>query len=216
MRRQTASINERIEDDLSELKRLSHVHIVRLICTYATLEYIGIISAPAADYSLLEYLEDDSVISDRNSMIHTFFGCLASAVCYLHDQKILLHNITLENTMVKVKGSQVVLDHMNFGGTFLVSDTDGSPVLLKYAAPEVLAQQVRNFKTDIWGLGCVFLGIWIVLNGGSLSAFNADVIQSGGPPFSWSAKLPKIENWCSQLALTNSAGDTHLNGSNKC
>jgi hypothetical protein len=77
------------ERELSSLKSISqqHMHIVDLVGSYTDPKYVGIIMLPVADCNLHEFLLrplDDG----EKSLLRTFFGCLTSALCFLHDSRI--------------------------------------------------------------------------------------------------------------------------------
>jgi len=190
----------KVKGEIELLKTFSHVHVPRIVGTYITPELIGIISTPMADFTLQEYLELEPPALERDSLAPTFFGCLASALCHYHDSEFRVRYISLESTIIK--GSQIFLD-LPIYGTQTIAGATASPSSgsLRFLAPEILSKRQRNSAADVWALGCVFLAICITLNGESLSAFEANVLENNGEPVSWSTKLPHIEKWWSQVEL---------------
>jgi len=76
------------ERELGHLKKLRHIHIVELIGSYTDPKYVGIIMSPVAEYNLKDFLALDPLPSGKRSFLRTFFGCLAAALCYLHDNMV--------------------------------------------------------------------------------------------------------------------------------
>ncbi|EON61571.1 serine/threonine protein kinase [Coniosporium apollinis CBS 100218] len=173
--------------EVEHLQRLSHSHIVRLVGTYIIARKLCILMYPAAEYDLdgfLVSIQDglaDPVrssqrlleVSEKQFALTRFFGCLASAVQYVHDSNTKHMDIKPKNIIVKAKSSggnpagshrvtkyKVYLTDFEIARTYecaLESETD-TPIACSrpYAAPEVVLQTIRGFKSDIFSLGCVF------------------------------------------------------------
>ena len=159
------------ERELATLKRLSHHHLVRFVGSYTDPLWVGIIMTPIADYSLAEYLRVEPFPDERKSSLRCFYGCLSTALLYLHEKKIRHKDIKPGNILVK--GDNVLLT--DFGTSLDYSEggrsTTGSrPAALSvaYCSPEVAAWEDRNTSSDIWSLGCVFFEMTTVLKGKSL------------------------------------------------
>ena len=120
---------------------------------------------PMADSNLQMFLERPDLDERSRSFLRPFFGCLTTALSYLHDNRIRHKDIKPSN--VSIKDDQVYLT--DFGTSLDWSERDdsttvtASPTTPRYCAPEVMAYIERNTSSDIWSLGCVFLEMWTVL-----------------------------------------------------
>ena len=121
--------------------------------------------SPVADTNMQTFLEKADLDDRARSFIRPFFGCLTSALCYLHDNRIRHKDIKPSNVLIK--HDQVYLT--DFGTSLDWSGQDNSttatapPTTPRYCAPEVMSYVERNTSSDIWSLGCVFLEMWTVL-----------------------------------------------------
>ncbi|KAF2465935.1 kinase-like protein, partial [Lindgomyces ingoldianus] len=146
--------------EIQLLKRLRHHHIVELIGSYTDTRYIGLIMSPVAEMDLGRYLTDCTV--SNHPELRTFFGCLATALEYLHEQGVRHKDIKPSNILVD-RGTILYTD---FGLSFDFTDASGSTTASmvngmspRYCAPEVALHEPRNTKSDIWSLGVVFMEI---------------------------------------------------------
>jgi serine/threonine protein kinase len=120
---------------------------------------------PVADMNLQTFLDKSDLDDTSRSFLRPFFGCLTSALSYLHDNRIRHKDIKPSNVLIK--HDQVYLT--DFGTSLDWSGCDNSttltapPTTPRYCAPEVMAFVERNTSSDIWSLGCVFLEMWTVL-----------------------------------------------------
>lgn len=120
--RKDAEVLRDFERELTHLKKLSHIHIVELVGSYTDPRFLGILMLPVADYNLNDFMARASLSSGERSFLRTFFGCLASALCYLHENKIRHKDIKPQNVLVK--GHQVFLT--DFGISLNWSELDQS------------------------------------------------------------------------------------------
>ncbi|EPS38648.1 hypothetical protein H072_7646 [Dactylellina haptotyla CBS 200.50] len=183
--------------ELEVLKRLRHRHTVEYVGSYTDAQHLGIIMAPVADGNLAWFLNkivaednnrtitatvsstgsdgsslDGTTSVEKRALLRTYFGCLASALGYLHTSQIRHKDIKPQNILV-MPGTGVLLT--DFGLSFdwaelSRSTTKGAPAALtpRYAAPEVAEHEPRGASADMWSLGCVFLEMVTVLKGETL------------------------------------------------
>ena len=94
-------------NELDILKSLSHRHIVKLVGSYTDRDCIGILMLPVADMNLAQFLRkglSSQDREDRNIKLRSFFGCIATAIDYLHrneKKKVRHKDIKPENILVK-------------------------------------------------------------------------------------------------------------------
>jgi serine/threonine protein kinase len=155
------------EKELSNLKRLSrrHKHIIDLIGSYTEPRYVGLLF-PVADCNLFEFLAQTE-LDERRWSLRSYFGCLTSALGFLHDNKIRHKDIKPQNILIKddepyFTDFGVSVDWAQYGHSTTFGPTAMTP---RYGAPEVAASEPRNSSSDIWSLGCVFLELYTVLRG---------------------------------------------------
>lgn len=122
---------------------------------------------PVGDYNLAKYYDEAKNNADKLSLLRSFFGCLANAVQYLHNERIRHRDIKPQNIIVK--GDCVLLTDFgiafNWENLTRGTTTADSGKTLAYAAPEVVRVESRNEAADTWSLGCVFLEMVTVLKG---------------------------------------------------
>ena len=169
------------ERELSNLKKLSqHRHIVKLVASYTDPKYVGIIMSPVADTNLANFLRQ-SLKDEGRSCLRTFFGCLTSALGFLHNNRIRHKDIKPANVLVK--SSNVFLTDfgisLDWSGQDQSTTTGTTFSTPRYCAPEVANHSARNSLADIWSLGCVFLEIWTVLKCDTTTALEAHMRSNG-------------------------------------
>ncbi|KAL5349220.1 hypothetical protein ACLOAV_005508 [Pseudogymnoascus australis] len=152
--------------EIEILKRLNHHHIVEFVGSYTDPRFMGLIMSPVADMDLSTYLQ--GVDTSRHMELRTFFGCLARALEFLHEQKvrhkdIKPSNILLHHGKILFTDFGLSLDFTDAKGSTTVSMVNG--MTPKYCAPEVAMFESRNTSSDIWSLGVVFLEMIACLKG---------------------------------------------------
>ncbi|KAF4976583.1 hypothetical protein FZEAL_6761 [Fusarium zealandicum] len=156
------------EKELNALKTISHRHVVKLVGSYTDSHDLGLVMRPVADTDLHQYLESRDIDPGvRKKSLRCFFGCLVTALAYVHKKNIRHKDIKPNNILVK--SGQVLL--ADFGTSRICLDghltTNGNSKAgtPRYWAPEVMDEADRNTASDIWSLGCVFLEMATALFG---------------------------------------------------
>lgn len=157
---------KRIIAEIEIMKSLKHHRVVEFVGSYTDPKFMGLIMSPVAEMDLSTYLMHADTPKYRE--LRTFFGCLARALQFLHEQNVRHKDI---------KPGNILVDHGNvlftdFGLSLDFTDTSSSTTLgmvngmtPRYCAPEVALQEPRNTSSDIWSLGVVFLEMVIVVKG---------------------------------------------------
>jgi serine/threonine protein kinase len=171
--KQTMTKEEAIAE-VAHLTRLDHAHIVRIIGTYVKGRELSILLYPVAEYNLESFFEkylaschgpSRNILMQRSS--RRFCSCLSSAVRYIHRNLTKHMDIKPQNILVRKSAEY---DYHLFIADFGIArsyatpediETDGKTSFSKrYAAPEVVKQDLRGLSADIFSLGCVFVEIY--------------------------------------------------------
>ncbi|KAH7126622.1 kinase-like domain-containing protein [Dendryphion nanum] len=194
---------EQLMDFMQEirvLKTTRHHHIVSLIATFTDSKSFALILHPIAENMLHNVLMSEQPLSETDlAILRCSFGCLATALDYLHKNSIRHKDIKPRNILLS-QGSVLLCD---FGISFQWEPGEGqngttsgaNNCTRRYAAPEVLGSGTsRNTKTDIWSLGCVFLEIISAMNGYSFD--DIDVTQD---PETQGLTSVAMTNWLDKI-----------------
>ena len=147
--------------ELNIMKRLQHRHVVRYIGSYTDRLDLGLLMSPVADCDLGAYLEKACKTPECHPTLRTFFGCLATALSYLHDRGVKHRDIKPKNVLVY--NASVLLADFGISRDFLDTTSGPTTATQRYCSPEVANNEGRNASTDVWSLGCVFLEMQLAL-----------------------------------------------------
>ncbi|KAI0601706.1 kinase-like domain-containing protein [Biscogniauxia sp. FL1348] len=147
-------------------------HFVTLVASYTDEQHIGMVLSPVAECNLGQFLDrfNDKAGRRDEGLLGGFFGCLATALAYLHYSEKIRHK-DIKPANILVKGNNIYLS--DFGIAFdwseigVTTTRDEQRKTTKYCSPELYKLKPRNSKSDIWSLGCVFLEMITVLKGKS-------------------------------------------------
>jgi serine/threonine protein kinase len=156
-----------------------HHHMIRVFATYMAKREVGLLLQPVADGGdLAQFLEqvEEIRLADTSdvrlvsymAVLDRAFGCLASGLAFMHQQKIRHKDIKPQNILVH-EGSVIYTDFgYSLDSAHLSrSTTEGQPDALtrRYSAPEVLERGERNSSSDVFSLGCVYLELLAIKSG---------------------------------------------------
>ncbi|KAF0697495.1 Aste57867_11805 [Aphanomyces stellatus] len=147
-----------IQDEVELLRSLSHPNIVAYVGsdfdhTTSTL-YIFTEWVPGGS------LEDNSkTFGCSEAVAQTYLAQILLGVQYLHTRQVVHYDIKPSNILIDQHGTVKLAD---FGASRLLGATSvaknrsmrGTPY---YMAPEVIKQEARDTKADIWSVGCTVL-----------------------------------------------------------
>jgi serine/threonine protein kinase len=133
------SVLSMLQNEVDIMKRLSHLHIVQVQCTYTVDRDFAVILKPVADLNLEDYLAC-SPYPPTDTPIRRWFGCLASGLAYMHAQKVKHKDIKPANILVK--GIDVLFTDFGIARDFHSELTTAETGMVTsktpmYCAPEV-------------------------------------------------------------------------------
>lgn len=174
------------------------------------LEYnLGIAMYPAGLCDLSEYME--KIDDNRRHQMFRFFGCLSQAVSYLHSQKIRLKHKDIKPANIIVDSfNQPLLTDFGISKHYRAgeaSKSDGWTYKTdKYACPQSTDESERDYRSDVYSLGCVFLEMATVIlcEQDFLPKMENFRGAINNKP-SYCETLPKVNEWLNKLAASQDA-----------
>ena len=162
----------RARDEVENLRKLCHNHIVAFLGYYTKGRHLGILMFPVAAWDLEQFL-DSPGIERRREMMRPWFSCLARALLFLHTRKkpVKHRDVKPANILIDINGAVFLTD---FGiakeyasHQAAVTRGDGR-YTIEYASPQMVKQDDQGLESDIFCLGCVFLEMATVILGTEL------------------------------------------------
>jgi len=193
-----------VRREIDCLRQLNHEHIIKVMASYIAEDQISIIMSPIADCNLWEFMRSPSKTATQMSHLSKWFGCLASALSYLHSKSWLHMDLKPQNILIS--GDRALLS--DFGSAFSVAKHDmGETAGMRYAitpmycAPELITRGVSEAATrasDIYSLGCIYLEMATGIFRQSVSRFE-DLRSFGSGDKSFSRNALKCVYWIDGL-----------------
>lgn len=229
--RKTVQVSRRLKKEeamkeVEHLQRLKHSHVLRVVGTYTLPRKLSILLYPVADYTLdafLETTQDELPTEDRAARLYsisTFLRCLAKAVAYIHENAIKHMDIKPKNLLIRDMHTSIICNQgqykiylADFGIARSYRSVDEcnteSPTAYTktYAAPEVMAQERRDQKADIFSLGAVYAEMLAVLANEvdpiipNLDALH-NIRENDPTNRSYAAHAPAIQKWLRRLSVS--------------
>ncbi|KAJ4305896.1 hypothetical protein N0V90_001429 [Kalmusia sp. IMI 367209] len=213
--------------EVEHLQRLKHSHIIRVVGTYTLPRKLSILLYPVADYTLDAFIESvDEGLPDNERVVRlysisTFLRCLAKAVAYIHEKAMKHMDIKPKNLLVRDMHNSTICNQgkykiyvADFGIARSYRSVDDcntetpTAYTKTYAAPEVVAQERRDQKADIFSLGAVYAEMLSVLAApqGTYTS-NLDLLheirETGSIERSYAAQAAAIQHFVRDLCLTS-------------
>ncbi|KAI4261172.1 MAG: hypothetical protein L6R42_003623 [Xanthoria sp. 1 TBL-2021] len=209
LRKTTSKADQKIlknfETELTNLKRLSHEHLVKVVGSYTDQRSVAFLMEPIADMNLLTFLENFNRHREGWSpSLRSYFGCLANAVGYLHTQRVRHRDLKPANILVKDFKVYIADFGTARDWSLALNDTtsdSGIPTTAPYMAPEVAHRSPRNSAADMWSLGVVFLEMVTVLRGQSLPKMRRFIANHGTRHPYVHGNGPATTQWFEELRL---------------
>ncbi|KAK4204935.1 ankyrin repeat protein [Triangularia verruculosa] len=199
--------------ELRELRRLHHRHLVQIIGSYTDPEYIAYLMRPVAECTLEEYFSQSrySNLQEYKHILRRFFGCLAGAMNYLYTNRLRHRDLSSRNILVDEHGQVYISD---FGSSYNWASKPTSrtrhrniPASPDYMAPELDKGDEHGTKSDMWSLGIVFLEMTTKLLGQKPSEMRKRIqdaaFKAKTPPFPY-ANMAAVSSWIDTLGKTTS------------
>ncbi|KAL4802046.1 kinase-like domain-containing protein, partial [Aspergillus unguis] len=200
-----------IINEIKVLKKLKHLHIVEFVGSYTDPKYLSVIISPVAEMDLSVYLNKSG--TSQHAEIRTFFGCLATALRFLHDHHIRHKDIKPGNILID-KGNILFTD---FGLALDSTDSSGSTTVgmvngmtPRYCAPEVALHEPRNTSSDIWSLGIIFLEMVVILKYRTVEWIDEFFRAHGSQQLFVRSNSTGLEELLAELKNTGSPSDNQL------
>lgn len=198
-------ILKNFESELSNLKRLSHEHLVKVVGSYTDQRSVAFLMEPIANMNLWTFLENFNQYHEAWSpSLRSYFGCLANAVGYLHTQRIRHRDLKPANILVKDFKVYIADFGTARDWSRAHNDTTTDSVVAAtahYMAPEVASRSPKNSAADMWSLGVVFLEMVTVLQGSSISQMRKFIANHGTRQPCIFSNGPATTQWFEELRL---------------
>jgi serine/threonine protein kinase/nucleoside phosphorylase len=178
IRKQAVRDRARIKTELEILRSLDHAHIVKILGCFeeatgrSTFAFCALMY-PAADEDLALFLYEkcQDISEEQKAWIRSWYACLASALAYMHSQRI--HHEDIKPKNIVHYGSRIYFTDFSSSrrleaGQDTSTDSPAMATWL-FAAPEAMSENGmmlrHGSKTDIFSLGLVFMEMTAVSMG---------------------------------------------------
>jgi len=222
--RRTRLKREDALQEVQQLYRAQHSHVVRLVGTYIIDDELAILTYPCAEWNLEQFMAITPtalVLAERTQAISKFFTCLAKTLDFIHSFPIKHMDIKPQNILVRnIRHTSINDDDpfkvylTDFGSSRFypsIDDTETdswTPFTRAYAAQEVVLQERRGLSADIFSMGCVYAEMLATVLDGLTDRQSAPVetpthwdelkrARSGNDekPRPYHSKLPQVLDW---------------------
>ncbi|KAF2183105.1 kinase-like protein [Zopfia rhizophila CBS 207.26] len=197
--------------EIEILKRLKHRHIVEFVGSYTDPKYVGLIMSPVAEVDLAAYFTRAD--TSKYGELRTFFGCLASALKFLHERNVQHKDIKPGHILVH--HGNVLFTDFGLSVDFIAATSSRSTTTSeesmtptwRYYPPEVTQYKRPNMSSDIWSLGVVFLEMIVILKGKTIEYIDEFFTEHGSRRAYVSTNLAALVALVEELQETGSVSD---------
>jgi serine/threonine protein kinase len=160
---------------LKLLIRKPHWHVILLLYHYDDPRGRGcLILSPLAQTTLEAFLSQRPN-QERKILVGPWIGCLASGLAHIHSQRVKHKDIKPSNILIH--GTNPVIADMGISHRF---DNDSkssgrSAGSFAYEAPEVIEEQVRGRRQDVWSMLCCYMEILAFLKDMDCRTFHKSI-----------------------------------------
>ncbi|KAH0835215.1 Cell division protein kinase 2 CRK1 [Fonsecaea pedrosoi] len=196
-------IEQQVRNEVAIMHKLRHHHIASVLFYVRDETTFSIIMLPVGDYDLRHFLEVNCAGFPRTETRHLdqWFGCLASALAYAHQERVKHEDIKPSNILIRDHqpyladfGSAIDFSLME-GSTSTEEYIVGTPV---YWPPEPLQQRGR--AADVFALGCVFSEMLTVRQHRSLQEYrDARFLPHVDNGYAFRTNLEVVNTWLLDL-----------------
>ena len=155
---------EKVKEEISILKQLSHENIVKFFGFFETLNQLLIKMEYIKHGTLKKYMKNHKKISEIEASL--ILSQIFSAVVYLHSKQICHRDIKPENIMLSRENDLSSIKIIDFGLSaqhfykLMNNDYCGTYI---YMAPEQIEKKLYFLSVDIWSIGIL---MFMLLNYG--------------------------------------------------
>ncbi|MCJ1264295.1 hypothetical protein MMC22_004166 [Lobaria immixta] len=202
-------IEKEVENEVSIMERLPHLHIASLVFYDCDGDTFSILMLPVADYDLLQFLRKCiNGLFPRTELTYltSWFGCLVSALAFAHSRKIKHEDI--KPTNILIKDHQPYLADFGCAQDFSELERSTSTDILAFGTPVYWAPEnpPRGRTADIFSLGCVFSEMITVRQSCTLDDYQRfRYLPNRDNPYAFRGNLPQVYKWLEQLKRPNDA-----------
>lgn len=146
---------EMMKTEVSILKLVNHINIVKLVDTFFSQKYLYIVMEYASGGELFRNVNCGHIPEE---IIKNIVFQILNAIIHIHSLGVIHRDIKPENILIEYSDDQLVVKIIDFGLAAFVGVHNSAEIPfgnLVFSAPEVLKKQTYDSKIDLWSLGVI-------------------------------------------------------------
>jgi serine/threonine protein kinase len=201
--RLAAVFERQVQNEVQIMQELRHHHIASVQFYVRDPDAFSMIMLPVADYDLQTFLQHICINAGfpttELTRLTSWFGCLVSALAFVHANKIKHEDIKPRNILIK--DSQPYLADFGCAQDFSEWESSVSPDNLVHGTPVYWAPEdpPRRRAADVFSLGCVFSEMLTVRQNKTLEDYRTYRRRNSNNPNAFSGNLVRVYEWLEQL-----------------